>query len=91
VRLLPAALLPCEPSAAAQRRLWGLARWFQDPVAVGRERIGLGAVGVGAAVVAAVLWGAIQVSSPTGAVPARLLILAQAAPDTAAALPLGWR
>jgi anti-sigma factor RsiW len=91
VRLLPAALLPCEASAAAQRRLWGLSRWFGDPVAVGRERIGLGAVGVGAAIAAAVLWGAIQVTSPTGGVPARLLILAQAAPDAASALPLGWR
>ena len=90
VRLLPQALLPREPSRSAQRRLWGLARWFGDPAAAGRERFGLGAVGVGVAVMAAALW--ISVGAwGLGGDPGPLLALAQAVPDVSSALPLGWR
>lgn len=91
VRLLPPALVPCEPSRSAQRRLWGLARWFADPAAAWRERFGLGAVGVGVAVTAAALWISSQAWSSTSGVSAALLVLAQAAPDAASSLPLGWR
>lgn len=90
VRLLPAALLPVEPSRGAQVRLWGLARWFVDPVAMARERFGLSAVGLGAIALAAVLSFSIStwtIRSTAGG----LLVLAQASPDVAATLPLGWR
>jgi anti-sigma factor RsiW len=90
VRLLPAALLPVEPDRAAQVRLWGLARWFVDPVGRARERFGLSAVGVGAFALAAAL--TVTVSSwSVGDDAAGLLVLAQASPDVAAMLPLGWR
>jgi anti-sigma factor RsiW len=91
VRLLPPALVPSEPSRSAQRRLWGLARWSADPGAAWRERFGLGAVGIGVAVAAAVLWISSQAWSSAGGVSAALLVLAQAAPDAASSLPLGWR
>ena len=90
VRLLPATLLPAIPDRAAQVRLWGLARWFVDPVAAARERFGLSAVGVGAFALAAVL--GFSVSSWTfrsdhvGAI-----VLAQVGADSASMLPLGWR
>jgi anti-sigma factor RsiW len=90
VRLLPQALLPREPSSSAQRRLWGLARWSADPVATWRERFGLGAVGVGVAVVAAALWISVGAWGPGGN-PGPLLALAQRVPDASSALPLGWR
>lgn len=90
VRLLPATLLPVVPDRAAQVRLWGLARWFVDPIAIARERFGLSAVGLGAFALAAVL--SLSVSSWTyrsdhvGAI-----VLAQASSDSASMLPLGWR
>jgi len=90
VRLLPAALLPVEPDRGAQVRLWGLARWFVDPVARARERFGLSAVGVCAFALAAVL--AVTVSAWTfSRGPSGLTVLAQASPDVASMLPLGWR
>lgn len=90
VRLLPAALLPVEPDRAAQVRLWGLARWFVDPVARARERFGLSALGVGAFALAAVLTLTVSTWS-VGDDAAGLLVLAQASPDVASMLPLGWR
>lgn len=89
VRLLPQALLPARPDPAAQLRLWGLARWFVDPRAVGRERRGLGALGVGMAVLCV----AISLTASTWApLPSGLVMLAQiGSPDVAAMLPLGWR
>jgi anti-sigma factor RsiW len=89
VRLLPPALVPVEPSIAAQVRLWGLARWFADPVAQARERMGLSAVGVGVAVLLAVLTVTIG-SWPPFLDPDAVIVLAQITPD-AALLPLGWR
>lgn len=90
VRLLPATLLPVVPDRSAQVRLWGLARWFVDPVAMARERFGLSAVGVGAVALAAVF--AFTVSTWTfRSTAAGLLVLAQASPDVASTLPLGWR
>ena len=69
VRLLPASLLPVDPDRGAQVRLWGLARWFVDPVARARERFGLSAVGVCAFALAAVLtvtaWPAVAPCSAT--------------------------
>ena len=91
VLLLPPALVPCEPSPSAQRRLWGLARWFGQRGAVWRERFGLGAVGVGAAAMAVALWISSGAWSSTRGVSAALLVLAQAAPDVSSSLPLGWR
>jgi anti-sigma factor RsiW len=89
VRLLPASLLPVEPDRSAQVRLWGLARWFVDPVAHARERNGLSAVGVCAFALAAVL--TLTVSSWTfGGETLGPVVLAQATPDMAL-LPLGWR
>jgi len=89
VRLLPASLLPVAPDRSAQVRLWGLARWFVDPVARARERFGISAVGVGAFALAAVL--TLTVSSWTfGGESVGLIIVAQATPDMAL-LPLGWR
>lgn len=90
VRLLPASLLPLEPSTSAQVRLWGLAHWFIDPVARARERLGLSAVGVGIAVVAAMLSLSIQGWDPAVVDPAGI-VLAQALPDAVDMLPLGWR
>lgn len=90
VRLLPATLLPVVPDRSAQVRLWGLARWFVDPVAMARERFGLSAVGVGAVALAAVF--AFTVSTWTfRSTAAGLLVLAHASPDVASTLPLGWR
>jgi hypothetical protein len=89
IRLLPASLLPVDPDRCAQVRLWGLARWFVDPVARARERFGISAVGVGAFALAAVL--TLTVSSWTfGGDSVGLIVLAQATPDMAL-LPLGWR
>jgi anti-sigma factor RsiW len=89
VRLLPASLLPVDPDRSAQVRLWGLARWFVDPVAQARERFGLSAVGVGAFALAAVL--TLTVSSWTyGGNAVGLIVVAQMTPDMAL-LPLGWR
>jgi len=89
VRLLPPTLLPVEPDRGAQVRLWGLARWFVDPVARARERFGISAVGVCAFALAAVL--TLTVSSWTfGGESVGLIIVAQATPDMAL-LPLGWR
>lgn len=90
VRLLPQTLLPYEPSAGAQVRLWGLARWFVDPVALARERMGLSAIGVCAVALAAAL--GLSISwIPFWEDPSGLTVLAQAAPDAASMLPLGWR
>ena len=90
VRLLPPALLPVEPDRDAQVRLWGLARWFVDPVARARERFGLSALGVCAFALAAVL--TVTVSSWTfNGASVGQIVLAQAAPDAAHMLPLGWR
>jgi hypothetical protein len=89
VRLLPLSLLPVEPDRNAQVRLWGLARWFVDPVACARARLGLSAVGVCAVALATIL--ALGVSSWTFGDPVGLIVLAQAAPDGAHMLPLGWR
>ena len=91
VRLLPPALLPYEPSHSAQRRLWGLARWFVHPGAAWRERFGLGAVGVGVAVVAAALWISSAAWSSASGFSAAPLVLAEGAPDVSSSLPLGWR
>lgn len=91
IRLLPAALLPLDPTPAAQVRLWGLAHWFIDPVAQARERRRLSAVGALAFGLAAafilVVWGWGSSGGGVGG----LLVMAQAAPDVAATLPLGWR
>jgi anti-sigma factor RsiW len=90
VRLLPPTLLPEIPDRGAQVRLWGLARWFVDPVALARERFGLSAVGVCAFALAAVL--TLTVSTWTfGGDALGLIVLAQASPDAASMLPLGWR
>jgi anti-sigma factor RsiW len=91
IRLLPASLLPFEPDSAAQVRLWGLAHWFADPVAQARERRRISAVGALAFGIAAAFilvvwsWGA-----SGGAADGRLVV-AQAAPDFATTLPMGWR
>lgn len=90
IRLLPVSLVPLDPSPRAQVRLWGLARWFIDPVARFRERLGLSAVGIGIALVAAVLSLSIQTWHPMGE-PGAALVLAQAIPDAIDMLPLGWR
>jgi anti-sigma factor RsiW len=90
VRLLPPTLLPEVPDRAAQVRLWGLARWFVDPVARARERYGISAVGVGAFALAAVL--TLSVSSWTfRSDHLGELVLAQGGADVASMLPLGWR
>lgn len=90
VRLIPAGLLPVEPDRDAQVRLWGLARWFVDPVARARERLGLSAVGVCALALAVVL--TVTVSAWTlGSDPIGLAVIAQAGPDVGSMLPLGWR
>lgn len=90
VRLLPPTLLPEIPDPGAQVRLWGLARWFVDPVALARERFGISAVGVCAFALAAVL--TLTVSTWTfGGDAMGLIVLAQASPDVASMLPLGWR
>lgn len=89
IRLLPPSLLPVEPDRSAQVRLWGLARWFVDPMARARERLGMSAVGVCAFALAAVL--TFTVSSWTfEAASVEAIVLAQSAPDMAL-LPLGWR
>lgn len=90
LRLLPATLLPLEPTRGAQVRLWGLTRWFVDPVARARERYGLSAVGVCAFALAALLTLTVSTWIPFGDAAAGILVVAQATPDTAM-LPLGWR
>jgi anti-sigma factor RsiW len=91
LRLLPRTLLPSEPSRAAQVRLWGLARWFVDPLAAWRERLELGAVGLGVALFTVVVTMSVD-WHPEGAHPTGLVVLAQAvAPDAGSMLPVGWR
>ncbi len=91
IRLLPVSLLPFEPSPSAQVRLWSLAHWFADPMAQAREWRRISAVGALAFGLAAafvlVVWG----WSASGGGAAGLLVMAQAAPDVATTLPLGWR
>jgi anti-sigma factor RsiW len=91
VRLLPASLLPLEPSPAAQLRLWGLAHWFVDPVAQARERFRISAVGVLAFGLAAAFVLMVWSWGSSGTAVGGLLVMAQAAPDVATTLPLGWR
>ena len=91
VRLLPPALLPIDPSPVAQVRLWGLARWFVDPVAQARERLGLSAVGILALGLATVFMVTVSAWCPFDQDSSGLLLLAQAPPDVASMLPLGWR
>jgi anti-sigma factor RsiW len=91
IRLLPHSLLPVEPSRGAQVRLWGLARWFVDPVAAAQERVRLSAVGVCAFALAAVLSLTVSAWTPFGDEANGLLVLAQASPDVATMVPLGWR
>jgi anti-sigma factor RsiW len=91
VRLLPHSLLPVEPSRGAQLRLWGLARWFVDPVAAAQERTRISAVGVCAFALAAVLAVTVSAWTPFGDEAAGLLVLAQATPDVTSMVPLGWR
>lgn len=91
VRLLPLSLLPLEASSRAQVRLWGLAHWFADPVAQARERLGISAVGACAVGIAVVLMLAVWSWGSAGGAVGGLSVLAQAAPDAAATLPLGWR
>lgn len=91
VRMLPASLLPFDPTPAAQVRLWGLAHWFVDPVAQARERRGLSAVGVLAFGLAAAFFLVVWGLGVSGGGAGGLLVMAQAAPDVATTLPLGWR
>jgi anti-sigma factor RsiW len=89
IRLLPPSLLPVEPDRSAQVRLWGLARWFVDPVGRARERLGLSAVGVCAFALAAVLTFTVSTWTFEGT-SIEAIVVAQSAPDVAM-LPLGWR
>jgi anti-sigma factor RsiW len=91
VRLLPLSLVPYQPSRAAQVRLWGLARWREDPTVVWRTRLGLGVVGLGVAAfgVAASVSVSTRSWPPVGVQP--LVIAAVVAPDAATMLPVGWR
>jgi anti-sigma factor RsiW len=91
VRMLPAALLPVEPSASAQRRLWGLARWFVDPVAAARERLGISAVGLGVAVLAMALSITVSSWAPMGMDTGSVALGLPLSPDIGWMLPLGWR
>jgi anti-sigma factor RsiW len=94
LRLLPPSLVPFEPSARADARLGSLARWFVDPFAAARERLGLRALGVGVAVGAYALAATTSLWAPVPsgiADPHGLVTLVQAQPDEAATLPLGWR
>ena len=89
VRLLPQALVPYEPSRSAQVRLWGLARWWVDPMAGWRERLGLGAVGLGVAALSAAV--SLSVGSWPPPVVPTVTIAQVVAPDAGAMLPVGWR
>lgn len=89
VRLLPRTLVPYEPSRSAQVRLWGLARWWVDPMAAWRERLGLGAVGLGVAALSAVV--SLSVGSWPPPVAQSIVIAQVVAPDAGSMLPVGWR
>lgn len=94
VRLLPPSLVPCQPSRRADARLGDLSRWFVDPFAAARERLGLRALGVGVAVGAYALAAttSLWAPAPKGVVdPDGLVTLVQVQPDAASTLPLGWR
>jgi anti-sigma factor RsiW len=92
MRLLPQALVPCEPSRAAQVRLWALARWFVDPMAAWRARVEIGAVGLGVTALGIAVAVSTGYWAPLAHDPTGLLVLTHTvSPDVAAMLPLGWR
>ena len=91
IRLLPVSLLPFEPNSSAQVRLWSLAHWFADPIAQAREWRRISAVGALAFGLAAAFVLVVWSWSASGGGAAGLLVMAQAAPDVATTLPLGWR
>ncbi|MDJ0866327.1 MAG: zf-HC2 domain-containing protein [Myxococcota bacterium] len=97
LRLLPPSLVPIETSPRADVRLWGLARWFVDPLAAWRERFGISAVGLGVALTAYAFGFGFWVGAwvPDGIPNSSLIVLAQAHPDeisdSVSMLPLGWR
>lgn len=92
LRLLPPSLVPCDPTRDAQTRLFGLARWFVDPVANWRrERMNLGALGMGMAVAAYIASATLPAWIPVSQDSGSLIKLAEAAPDASFMLPLGWR